>query len=182
MNIFKYAETTEQHALDFYRDMANRAQEEGVKRVFNLLAEDEVKLMGKLRLMRQRYPELASLDSQSLERRPDVFTRLHQQTDHTRLQADLDVYQLARDAERDLVRHYRAAAEQEPNPDAKRTLLWIAALERFELHEIEQLFDFANAPNESLEWGEFSNLDEFHNFGRYEDLRQGDLEPPPKPH
>lgn len=48
----------------------------------------------------------------------------------------------------------------------KRMLLRIAAMERHELNDLEQLFDFVNAPNESLEWGEFSNLDEFHNFGR----------------
>lgn len=182
MKIFQYAESTEQNALDYYHDMADRAQDEGVKRVFNLLAEDETKLMQKLQLMLKRFPELAGLDSKALERLPDVFTRLRQQTDHTELHADLDVYRLARDAERDIVQHYCTAAEQEQDPDVRRTLHWIAALERFELNEIEQLFDFVNAPNESLEWGEFSNLDEFHNFGRYEDLRQGDLEPPPKPH
>ena len=49
-------------------------------------------------------------------------------------------------------------------------LRWLAAFERHELNEIEKLYDFANAPNCSLEWGEFSNLDEFHAFGRDVDL------------
>jgi hypothetical protein len=38
------------------------------------------------------------------------------------------------------------------------------------------IYDFVNAPTDDLEWAEFSNLDEFHNFGRYQDLRKGELE------
>jgi hypothetical protein len=44
----------------------------------------------------------------------------------------------------------------------------IATEERRELESLRQLFDFVNAPNEFLAWGEFSNLNEFHNFGRGE--------------
>jgi len=178
MNILHYAELTEQSGIDFYQEMAASAKDEGVKRVFAALASDEQELLKRLHTMLQRFPKLADLDSPFLEQHPNVFDQLREGMNRARPTSDLEAYQLARYAEQEIVRHYRETAAQEQNPDVKQMLHWIASLERYELSEIENLYDFANAPNESLEWGEFSNLDEFHNFGRYEDLRQGDLGDP----
>ncbi|HXV21623.1 MAG TPA: hypothetical protein VD811_11625 [Desulfuromonadales bacterium] len=44
----------------------------------------------------------------------------------------------------------------------------IASEERRELESLRKLYDFVDAPNEYLARGEFSNLNEFHNFGRDE--------------
>jgi rubrerythrin len=178
MNILHFAEATENSGIDFYQDMALNAANDGTKRVFTELAQDEQEQLKRLHAMLDRFPELAGLDSQRLDELPNVFEQRRKALNHHRPASDLEAYQLARDTEREIVRHYFAAAEQEQDPAVKRMLNWIAALERFELNEIEQLYDFANAPTDSLEWGEFSNLDEFHNFGRYEDLRQGELGDP----
>jgi rubrerythrin len=178
MNILHFAEATETSGIRFYQDMATDSGHEGVRRVFNELARDEESQLKRLRMMLERYPEIAGLDSESLEQQPNVFEQLRGELNHARPTTDLEAYQLARGAEQEIVRHYLAAAEREPNPAGRRLLLWITALERTELAEIEQLYDFVNAPTDSLEWGEFSNLDEFHNFGRYEDLRQGELGDP----
>jgi hypothetical protein len=37
----------------------------------------------------------------------------------------------------------------------------MAVEERKHLHILENIFDFVNAPNQSLVWAEFSNLNEF---------------------
>jgi hypothetical protein len=31
---------------------------------------------------------------------------------------------------------------------------------------VQNIYDFVNAPTQYLAWGEFSNLDEFRQFGR----------------
>ena len=78
-----------------------------------------------------------------------------------------EAYQLARDAEREVLCTYERATVAANGLALKKSLLLITAMERHELDEIEGLFDFTNVPNQSLSWGEFSNLDEFHDFGRY---------------
>lgn len=175
MNLYEYARTTEQSGIRLYRELAGRTDDEGVNRIFNMLADDEQRLLEKLELMKQRFPELAHIECAGLQAQDNPFDRLRNGSGTRQIESDLEAYQLGKTLEHELIDHYRKVAEGETDQTAKM-LSWIASLERQELSEIEKLFDFANAPNESLEWGEFSNLDEFHNFGRYEDNREEELD------
>lgn len=176
MNIMRFAEMAERSGIEFYRRMAATAREAGVRRVCNLLAEDEQEQLERLETMLARFPELDQLESRTLDDAANPFEEFL--SPRNRPTSDLEAYQMARELEQQLVSCYLQAELREPDSQVKQALHWLASLERYELGEIEKLFNFVNAPNESLEWGEFSNLDEFHNFGRYEDLRQGDLEDP----
>lgn len=175
MNLYKYAQATEESGIRYYQELATDARKEGVKGVFNMLVGEEEKLLGKIQLIRQRFPRMDGLDCRQLQESTIVFEHLRKNSGRVRVESDLEAYRLAREAEKEIVSQYLHAAEAEHDPQTKEMLEWLAALERHELHEIEKLYDFVNAPLESLEWGEFSNLDEFHNFGRYGDLRQGAL-------
>ena len=141
-----------------------------------MMAGEEQKLLDKIKMIHQRFPRVDKLNSRRLRKDGIVFNKLRSNSGHSQIASDLDAYQLARDTEKKIVDQYSTAAEKERNPQTKELLLWLAALELQELQEIERLYDFVNAPTDFLAWGEFSNLDEYHNFGRYEDLRQGDLE------
>jgi rubrerythrin len=77
-----------------------------------------------------------------------------------------EAYRYAMDVEADTSRLYRNAAEQEKNPAVKRVLTRIAREENKHFVLVENLYNFVNAPNEFLAWREFSNIDEFTNFGR----------------
>jgi rubrerythrin len=63
--------------------------------------------------------------------------------------------------EEDSATLYQEAAEKETNPQIRELLLRIATEERKHLNILENVFEFVNAPNQSLVWGEFSNLKEF---------------------
>ena len=176
MNLFKFAQATEQSGIRFYREMADRAADEGTRRVFSMLVTDEENLLRKLEGFKRHYPDMTKMDCVNLEEKTIPFEAVCSDGRCSRITSDLEAYQLALEAERRVVEQYQQAAAAESDPRIKKMLRWLAAFERFELNEIERLYDFANAPNCSLEWGEFSNLDEFHNFGYYEDLRRGELD------
>lgn len=177
MNIMRFAEMAETSGIEFYRKLAATTREDGVRRVCSLLIQGEQEQLERLQTMLARFPELASLESRELDSVVNPFEPPHS-PDYSGLESDLETYRMAREFERQLLHRYQQAELRENDPEVKKALHWLASLERYELDEIEQLYNFVNAPNESLEWGEFSNLDEFHYFGRYEDLRQGDLEDP----
>ena len=181
MNLYEYAQATEESGIRYYQELARDARKEGVKGVFRMLASEEKKLLAKIQRIRQRFPQMSSLSCRRLQKSTIVFDRLRKNSGHSRVGSDLEAYRLAREVEGRIVSQYERAAEAEQDPQTKEMLQWLAALERRELREIEKLYDFVNAPSESLEWGEFSNLDEFHNFGRYEDLREGELKLPSDP-
>ena len=169
MNVLEYARSTERSGALFYREMAERSNNEGVKNIFNMLAEDEEKMLQKLMRMSSRTPGMSEQTCRYLRKGDNVFEKMRRMEDDLQVENDLDAYALARDTERKVMQKYLRAADNEGKAEVRRSLMWIAAMERSELAALEKLFDFVNAPNSSLEWGEFSNLDEFHNFGRYED-------------
>ena len=176
MKLYEYARETETRGAYLYRELAEQTTEKGISRVFRMMASDEEQLLRRLESFRRHYPEISTMESDHLHRTAIVFDSLCDNGRCSRIASDLEAYQLAIAAKKKVVDGYLNAASCEKEPRLKQMLQWLAALESKELREIEQLFDFANAPNRSLEWGEFSNLDEFRNFGYYEDLRRGDLE------
>jgi rubrerythrin len=72
--------------------------------------------------------------------------------------------------EADGVRFYEDAARREEDAELKELLLRLAEEERRHFNVVENVYRYVNAPNEYLAWAEFSNLDEFHAFGRDVDL------------
>ena len=176
MDLYQYACKNEQSGAEFYQQMAGQVSKEGLKRIFSLMASDEEELLDKLTRFKKHYPEISDMSSRGLNEDAIVFDFICDNGACDLIESDLDAYQLAIRAKQNLVKQYHDAAGREENSETRRMLTWLAALEQHKLREIEHLFDFANAPNLSLEWAEFSNLDEFHNFGYYEDLRKGDLE------
>ncbi len=169
MNIYQYAKNTEESGIRFYREMAENSPSTGVRNIFTMLADDEKRLMEKLELMHERFPEMDQKNCRFLRNRDNVFEKMREREESLHVENNVEAYRLARDTERKVMRKYMKAAAAEKSADTRKYLEWLVALEQSELSEIEKIFDFVDAPNHFLEWGEFSNLDEFHNFGRYVD-------------
>jgi rubrerythrin len=167
MNVFEFARDVESSGQRFYGDMAERAGEKGIRNIFGMLAEDEARMLTKLREMEMR-EGMAMRESRALDRGSNIFAELSEREARLQVASDLDAYRLARMAEQQVVDQYLTAIRRESDPEVKSLLQRIVAMEQQELDELERLCDFVDAPNHFLEWGEFSNLDEFHNFGRYE--------------
>lgn len=169
MNIIDFATHVDQSGQRFYQEMASRVQHEGLKSIFSSLASDERRLLSRIGEF-ARDAEYSRYESDALNESENVFDHLISQEDHLHVRDDVNACQLALEAERKVVDVYAKAIHLETQPDARRLLRKIVAEEQGELEEIEKLYNFINAPNEHLEWGEFSNLGEFHNFGRDVDV------------
>lgn len=167
MNVFEYAREIETSGQRFYGDMAAHAKDNGIRNIFTMLAEDEARMLTLLHELEARY-DTTPQECLRLGPGGNVFAGLHKREDRLQVGSDLEAYRLAMRAEQAIIDRYLAAIEAEPDPQVKTLLQRIVALEQQELDDLQRLCDFVDAPNHFLEWGEFSNLDEFHNFGRYE--------------
>jgi rubrerythrin len=167
MKVLDFAMDMDRRGRDFYRLLARRAQDSGAREVFARLAEEEERLLEGYRRMRLAHHE--EIDSPVLEEgKTPYFAR---PVSRAAGRDPIAAYRLALEMEGKVCNFLQNAAAREEDGSARELLGQVAATECGELTEIEHLFDFINAPNEYLAWGEFSNLDEFHNFGRYEDNR-----------
>jgi rubrerythrin len=163
MKVLSFAQTIDESARLFYEEMAARADNVGVRAIFHKLAEDEVALLNHHRVLAVQgdIP-----DTETLDEGMNVFERLRHQEEYLQVADDVSAYRLALDAERDLTKLYWRAANTESNPEVRELIVRIAQNEQQHMEEVESLYEFTNAPNNYLAWGEFSNLGEFHNFGR----------------
>jgi rubrerythrin len=164
MNIFDFATKMEQDGKAYYDKLAKSTPLPGLQTLFARLAEDEQKHYDIFVALRDG-GNFAMTDSTVLEFSKNVFTALPKESG-TAVKDDLDSYRHAMQLEAESFRLYESAAKAEDVEGTKQLLLKIAAEEHKHFQILENIYAFANAPNQYLAWGEFSNLDEFRNFGR----------------
>ena len=165
MNVFDFAIKMEQDGKAYYEKLAKNATLPGLRTIFTRLAEDEQKHYDIFLTLQRGEKKVAMADSTALEFAKNVFTALPKDAG-TAVKDDLESYQYAMQIEAESFRLYEDAAAKEKEAGTKELLLKIAAEEHKHFQIIENIFAFANAPNQFLAWREFSNLDEFRNFGR----------------
>lgn len=162
MNIFAYAMQMELDGEDFYQQLAEVTPQEGLKTIFRWLADDERKHYEVFRQMQEQVSDLAMAESVALAGAKTLFEELREAEVFPVPEAsNLEAYRYAIQVEADSATLYQEAAAKESDPQSAELLRRIALEERQHLAIMENLFDFVNAPNQTLVWGEFSNLKEF---------------------
>jgi rubrerythrin len=151
----------------FYENLAKGTNLAGLQMIFTRLAADEQKHYEIFLALKGQTQATAMEDTTVLEQAKNVFERLLEQKETLGpVKGDLEGYRYAMKLEADSFRLYEDAAQKEKNPEVKNLLLRIAGEEHKHFSILENVYDFVNAPNQYLAWGEFSNIDEFRQFGR----------------
>lgn len=169
MNVFDFAIKMEQDGKAYYEKLAKHATQPGLRTIFTRLAEDEQKHYDIFLALKGGEKNLAMADSTALELSKNVFAALPKESGEA-VKDDLDSYRHAMQLEAESFRLYESAAKAEDEEGTKRLLLKIASEEHKHFQILENIYNFVSAPSQYLAWGEFSNLDEFRNFGRNVDL------------
>jgi len=167
MNVFDFALDMEAAGKDYYENLARVASLPGLKTIFNRLAEDEQRHYEIFRDLKAGSPTQSMPESTILDAVRNVFVQLPRDTQSLKDVAEsLAAYRHAMKLEADSFRLYEEAATSEVDTAVKTLLLKIASEEHKHYTILENVYHFVNAPNQHLAWGEFSNLDEFRQFGR----------------
>ncbi|MDX2479375.1 MAG: ferritin family protein [Desulfuromusa sp.] len=162
MNVFDYAIKMELDGKVFYEKLAAETDSEGLRKIFSELAADEQKHYDIFQQLREEKVIDSMPDSTALDGAKNIFAEMQaDKSAQNLLKTNLDAYQYAMKMEQDSAKLYREAAAKEENSKVKTFLLKIALEEQKHLNILENIFDFVNAPTQSLVWGEFSNLEEY---------------------
>ena len=160
MNIFDFAMKMESDGKAYYEMLAAETVETGLKAIFTRLAADEQKHYETIQAIKADtvWP---MVDSTTLDEARNLFEDLIQDRNIAgSLKKSLEGYQHAREIEADSIRFYEDMAGKESRPDIRELLLRITKEEKNHYAIIDNLCDFVLAPQNYLEWGEFSNLKE----------------------
>jgi rubrerythrin len=160
MNIFEFAMKMELDGKAYYERLAAETAVAGLNMIFVTLAADEQKHYDTIKAIKAGTSG-AMTDSTVLEKSKNLFADLMgDKSIAGSLKKSLDGYKHARKIEADSVRFYEDAAGKESNPETARLLMQIASEEKKHYNIMDNLYDFALAPQNFLAWGEFSNLKE----------------------
>ncbi|OHB33193.1 MAG: hypothetical protein A2X84_02225 [Desulfuromonadaceae bacterium GWC2_58_13] len=166
MDVYDFALKMELDGKAYYQKLAEKTRLPGLKNIFLQLAKDEQKHYEIFQGLKQKGP-LDMPATTVLEEAKNVFEKLTADSSSAALlRDDLAGYLHAMKLEVESFRLYEDAAGREPDARIKALLLNIAGEEQKHFNVLQNIYDFVNAPNQYLAWGEFSNLDEFRNFGR----------------
>jgi rubrerythrin len=170
MNVYEFAMAMESDAEAYYRKLADKTRMKGIRKIFLDLAADEREHSRIFKALKEEVTASVS-DSPLLDKAKNVFSRmLDENSSLAELREDLDAYRHAMKIEAEAARFYREMIEKEPDAAVRAQLEKIVRQEYGHFQIVENLYHFVDAPNQYLAWGEFSNMEEFHQFGRDVDL------------
>lgn len=160
MDIFNFAIQMEKDGEVFYRQLAEQVNEEGIKIILNMLADDEVKHAGAIEQMRSRTVEMANTDI--LDNAKNIFVQMKDFSGEFDVdQRHENLYRQAMQIEQNSIDFYLDLADQSRNPKHQALFEQLAAEEKKHYRLLSGLADFVNRPKTWLENAEFFHIEEY---------------------
>lgn len=160
MNIFEYAIKMEKDGEQFYRDLAARTANTGVRNILTMLADEEVKHAEAIRAIQNEEHETKPADV--LAAAKNIFQRMKEFGEEFKTDTkEAEVYRQAMEIEDKSVNFYLDRADQVKLPRQKQLFLKLAEEEKKHYRLMENLTDFVSRPRQWLENAEFFHLDQY---------------------
>ncbi len=160
MDIFNFAVKMEKDGEKFYRGLAEQVDEEGVRNILNMLADDEAKHADAIEQIRSQNALMA--DTKILDKAKNIFVRMkefHEEFDFDHGHEAL--YRQAMKIEQNSIDFYLDRADQMKDPLHKTLFEQLAEEEKKHYRLLRGLADFVNRPKTWLEDAEFYHIEDY---------------------
>jgi rubrerythrin len=160
VDIFEYAMQMEKDGESYYRRLAQTADNKGIKTVFTMLADEEVKHFDIIKNIESQTPQQVS-ESTILQDTKNIFTELRQSGERWDLDAEQkEFYKKARDIE-EKSRKFYLEKSQQVGEEQKQIFLKLAEEERKHYLLLENILQLVSRPESWLENAEFYHSEEY---------------------
>ena len=160
MDIYEYAMQMERDGESYYRDLAAKTANKGIKHIFTMLADAEVIHYKVFSAMKKR-DQLPSPDAPLLSGIKNIFERLKEEGTGSVDMSQIALYRKAQDIEKKSRDFYLEKAEESKDKGEKATFLKIAREEKKHYLILENIIDFVDKPETWLEDPEWYHLEEY---------------------
>ncbi len=168
MNLFNFALQMEQDATEFYQKQSRSASDMRYKRLFADLASDHKERLGFIQSMSSVEETTEDSSDQVMAENCSPWRMVSAKSAVTDENGG-GLEQAYRDAlalETAEVQCFQNMLGKTRSGTMKKILQIIAEEENRHVENFQSVYDFINAPNQYLATSEFSNMEEFHQFGR----------------
>jgi rubrerythrin len=159
MDIYDFAMQMEQDGAKFYGDLVSQSNDAGVKRIFTMLADDEVKHYNVVKEM-AREASPAMVETSILTDAKNIFAEMRDSPFNLE-GMQVDLYRTGQDIERRSQAFYEEKAQQVDRPAHRTLLLKLAEEEHRHFLLLDAIIEFVNRPQTWMENAEFTHLDEY---------------------
>lgn len=160
MDIFEYAMKMELDGMKFYLELAEKASDKGVKKIFEMLASDENKHYNTIKDMQLN--ELAMPDTPILNDAKNVFEQMDTGEGEWEFpESEIDLYKEAMRIEEESRDFYSKKSEEMEDPGQREFLVRLAEEEKKHYFLLNNLLTFVQRPQTWIENAEWNHLDEY---------------------
>lgn len=162
MNVFEFAMQMEKDGEAFYRDIAAKTNNTGLRRIFTMLADEEVVHYTTFKKLFEK-SHVEADESNALSKAKNIFQEIKEagNFDISAETPQTEAYRKAMEAEKEAYTFYEKKAEEAGDEKEKRILLAFGREERRHHRLLEGILEFVSRPETWLEDAEFARLEEY---------------------
>jgi rubrerythrin len=161
MNIYEYAMQMEKDGEDFYRDLAGRVDNKGLKNILTMLADAEVIHYTIFKKMKDNV-KVKVADTPILSKVKNVFVQMKEENETAGASpSQIELYRKAQGIEKKSRDFYLEKAAEQKDQGQKEIFLKIAEEERKHYEILAKLIDFVSRPQTWLEDAEWYHMEEY---------------------
>lgn len=161
MNVYEYAMKAEKDGERYYRELATQTDDAGLKSIWTMLAEEEVKHYHIFEHMNQNraIPTMPSVDL--FKHTKNIFEKMQKSNQVPCFTEDhVNLYKNALRSEESSYKFYTEKALMIEDGEQKKAFLRIAEEERAHYVLLENIVEYVSAPETWVESAEFNHLSE----------------------
>ena len=159
-NIFEYAMQMEKDGEDYYRQLAQKAGNKGMKTILTMLADEEVKHYNALEKIQTQKTQIA--ESEILTDAKNVFVQIKESGESFDFDINqAELYKKARDIEEKSRDFYKQKANEVAEEYQKELFLKLAIEEQKHYILLDNIIEFVSRPEHWLENAEFFHSEEY---------------------
>ncbi len=161
MNIFQFAMDKEKYSELYYRDLAERTKNTGLRNILTMLADEEVSHYHTVEQMKAGIPK-GKANTRVLSNAKRILEKMKKDGEKFDFHiSEADLYGKAVRIEEESKRFYQTKAAEVKDPTQKKILEQLAQEEDKHLMLMENLRSFVSRPETYLEDAEFSHFEDY---------------------
>ncbi|MEN8216668.1 MAG: ferritin family protein [Pseudomonadota bacterium] len=160
MDILEYAMQVEKEGEAQYRELAERSNNPGMKKILTELADSEVEHYNVFMAIKEN-SNIPGIDEAILPNVKNIFSEMKRDKAFDVDANEIDLYRKAQAHEKKSQAFYRQKAEEVDAPALKEMLLKIAEEEGKHYQVLGGLIDFLSGPDQWMEDAEWHHMDEY---------------------
>ena len=162
MNVFEFAMQMEKDGEAFYRQIADKTKNAGLRKIFTTLADEEVVHYNTFKKLFES-TAVTAVESNALAKAKNIFVEMKNSGgfDLSAETPQTEAYRKAMDAEKEAYTFYEKKAGETKVAAEKKILQAFAREERRHYRLLEHVLEFVSRPDSWLEDAEFARLEEY---------------------